>query len=156
MSEKLNKILLKTKKEYITIDNLKTENENSVLNTLAEKLFCGNCIVEFNTDALTTNEAIILGKKLKQLCAEFDSLLIIKDRADIAFAINANGIILDKNSIDIHNAKHILGENTIIGYSINSLENRENISFQNIDFLKISKNSNINVNIPIFHNSYSI
>lgn len=156
MSEKLNKILLKTKKEYITIDNLKTENENSVLNTLAEKLFCENCIVEFNTDTLTTNEAIILGKKLKQLCAEFDSLLIIKDRADIAFAINANGIILDKNSIDIHNAKHILGENIIIGYSINSLENRENISFQNIDFLKISENSNINVNIPIFHNSYSI
>ena len=150
MSEKINKILLKIKKEYVVINQFNPRDENTILDKLAKKIISENCMVEFNPTNLTDKNAVKLGKKLKQLCAEFNSLLIIKDRIDIALAINSNGVILDRNSIDISDAKNILGEHFIIGYSITESENIENILAQNIDFLKSQQN--INVNIPIFDN----
>ena len=82
MSEKINKILLKIKKEYVVINQFNPRDENTILDKLAKKIISENCMVEFNPTNLTDKNAVKLGKKLKQLCAEFNSLLIIKDRID--------------------------------------------------------------------------
>ncbi len=53
---------------------------------------------------------------LRQICSLYDSLLFVKNRADIAKLAFADGILLDKSSIEKEKIKKILDEDLIFGY----------------------------------------
>lgn len=55
--------------------------------------------------------------KLKQLCNNYNALLIINDRIDIALAVNADGIHLGQTDCPVGLARQILGTGKIIGKS---------------------------------------
>ena len=91
-------------------------DESNILDEVASLLINGVEVLVFNTYLLTPRKALTLGKKIKQLCAEFNAILLLKGKADVAFAIKPDAFILDKDNIDIHLAKEILGEDCLIGY----------------------------------------
>lgn len=56
-------------------------------------------------------------KAIKQLCAQYQTPLIINDDVNLCLAINANGVHLGKNDTSIELARKKLGSTKIIGIS---------------------------------------
>ncbi len=71
-----------------------------------------------------TPEEIILSTAMeaKKICASFQSTLIVNDHISIAKKTNADGVHLGKKDASIAEAREILGKNSIIGGTANTLE----------------------------------
>ena len=117
MNDKLrdNYINLKigSKKLYLSILVDKYNNEE-LLDKIAACISSGVDVIELATNNYP-NKLLAISAHVKQLYSIFDFTLIIKDRADIALIVGADGISLTPNSIDISSARQILGTDSIIG-----------------------------------------
>src|SRR4030042_3998287 len=60
--------------------------------------------------------------RLRKLTKDFNALLIVNDYADIALAVDADGVHLGQDDLPIEEARKIMGSNKIIGISTHSLE----------------------------------
>jgi thiamine-phosphate pyrophosphorylase len=88
----------------------------------------------------TTRNFVDLGKKLKKLLLAQDKYvpLIINDRTDIALAVEADGVHIGQTDIDYFDARKILGENAIIGLTVETLEQAEAALELGVDYLGLS------------------
>lgn len=75
--------------------------------------------VVFNDVNLKTKEAIDICEKLKSICNN-NLLFYIGSRADIALAVNADGLFIDCDDLPINWVRYILGRKTV-GYYANSI-----------------------------------
>lgn len=69
-------------------------------------------------EALLEETAIIVQK----MCKNYGATFIIDDNVLLAKKINADGVHLGKNDMPIHEARKILGDEFIIGGTVNSFE----------------------------------
>lgn len=58
-----------------------------------------------------------LAQKLCQLCHQYNALLIINDRVDLALAVNADGVHLGQQDLPIQVVRQLLGPQCLIGCS---------------------------------------
>jgi len=63
-----------------------------------------------------------IAKDVKQICNHFQTILIINDHAEIAKAVDADGVHVGKNDVSVLAARKIVGESKIIGATANTLE----------------------------------
>ena len=88
---------------------------------LVEKAIQGGVtIVQLREKQSSTKEFIKKGELLKKICAKYKVPLIINDRVDIALAVNADGVHLGQNDMPLRIARKILGNEKIIGVSVNN------------------------------------
>lgn len=78
-----------------------------------------NC-VQLREKKLNDNELLDFSLQLKQLLDKHNIPLIINDNIDLAKSINASGVWLGQSDSSPIKAREILGENKIIGVSIES------------------------------------
>ncbi|MCR4881017.1 MAG: thiamine phosphate synthase [bacterium] len=116
MTTKLQKHLLKDKKNYKIFVLSDINAENSFLNDVGIALKEGVDVVEFDGNNLVSKDFLSTGKKLRDLCGVFNALLIIKDRIDIAKLVGADGVALDKNSVSISEAHKLVEDNLLLGF----------------------------------------
>ena len=135
MNNKFNKILLAQKNIYISINAKDYNSENDLLNKVAEKLNNGADILEFRGNNLSSSKFLSVALKLRELTALFNSLLIIYDRIDIAKLVKADGILLDKNSIDIFQAKKLIENDYLTGFYCDNKEDALYAQEQHYDFI---------------------
>lgn len=69
-------------------------------------------------EALLEQTAIVI----QQMCREYGATFIIDDNVSLAKRIGADGVHLGKNDMPIGEARGILGEEYIIGATVNSFE----------------------------------
>jgi len=62
-------------------------------------------------------EIIEIAKKVKKICDAYNCIFIINDDPYIAKEVNADGVHLGKEDVNIEEARKILGNNKIIGVS---------------------------------------
>ncbi len=117
LTNKFKKYVLKDKKLYLVTDRSKFTTGDEFLNAIASALKGGVQIVQLREKTATAKEFISLGKKVRELCALYDAIFIINDRADIALAVKADGVHLGQDDMDITSARNILGSEAIIGLS---------------------------------------
>ena len=104
----------------ITPDNLKKEE---LYNKVYKLLKNGVRIIQYRDKLRSFEDKLIISKQLKDICQNFDSLLIINDDIHIAKKINAHGVHLGQKDISCNEARNILGSDPIIGISCqNNLE----------------------------------
>ncbi len=70
-------------------------------------------------DAYELTETAI---KVKEMCKEYGATFIVDDNVSIARSIDADGVHLGKNDMSIADARKIVGDNFIIGGTVNSFE----------------------------------
>ena len=147
--DKFNKLCkdlkLKNKNNYLVINQI--NNEDAFLDRLASSLNSGADFIEFNPTFYSTQKAIHLGRKIQQLCKEFDTTFIITERADIAFILDSDGIVLLQNSFTPHQAKEILGPNVLIGINCSTQTELNTAINEDYDFIKTLNFVNINEKI---------
>lgn len=112
----IKKALLKDKNIYL-ITNSDNLDEDEFLDIVSSALQNGVKIIQYREKTKSALEIIRIGKKLRQLTSMYDALLIVNDRIDIAQLIDADGVHLGQDDIDILDARKILGDDKIIGIS---------------------------------------
>jgi thiamine-phosphate pyrophosphorylase len=63
-----------------------------------------------------------IAQEVRQICSYFQTTLIVNDHAEIAKAVNADGVHVGKNDVSVLSARKIVGESKIIGATANTLE----------------------------------
>ncbi len=137
LKEQINKIKIADKKLYLITNIDKFKCENDYLDAIAAALSGGVDIVQLREKNLSTKKLIELGKKVKQLCLQYDATFIVNDRADIALALDADGVHLGQDDMDIKTAREILGDNAIIGISTQNEEHAKCAIENGADYLGI-------------------
>jgi thiamine-phosphate pyrophosphorylase len=58
---------------------------------------------------------------LRRLTSDYGARLLINDRVDVAMAVDADGVHLGMSSLPVAEARRILGDKRLIGYSAHSV-----------------------------------
>lgn len=112
----------------------------------------GVTIVQLRAKDMEARQIVEQGKKLLSFLKPRGIPLIINDRVDIAHAIQADGVHLGQSDITVEAARAILGKDSIIGLSVETLEEALLAENQEVDYLAASPvfatSSKHNCNVP--------
>ena len=97
------------------------KEDGRVVNTSEQLLKGGVDVLQLRSRELTDLHFIRLGKKLRDLCHDYNALFIVNNRPDLALEIGADGVHLGHEDGPIHLARQILGHHKIIGASTHSV-----------------------------------
>ena len=89
--------------------------EDEFLAITEAALLGGVTLLQLREKEKTTREYIYLARKVHELSRKYNVPLIIDDRADVAYAVNAEGVHLGQSDMPVDIARKMLGENKIIG-----------------------------------------
>ncbi len=103
--------------QYISQGNTKQEQEFNIRKVLDH----GVKWVQVRWKNAPEKELIELCEISKSLCSEYNAVCIINDHVQLAKHIDADGVHLGLKDQSIEIARHILGENRIIGGTANTL-----------------------------------
>ena len=122
LKEKYNQIKLADKKLYLVTNSDQFNSDDEFLDAIASALEGGVDILQLREKNMAANKVLELGKKIKQLCVQYDTTFIVNDRVDIAMILEADGVHLGQDDLDIFSAREILGPNAIVGISTHAPE----------------------------------
>lgn len=105
------------KLQYISQGNTKYEQEINIRRALDH----GVQWIQVRWKNAPENELIELCEFSKSICSEYQSVLIINDNIEIAKSIDADGVHLGLKDMSVEIARHVLGQNKIIGGTANTL-----------------------------------
>lgn len=122
LKEKYNQLKLAEKYLYLVTNSDRFETEDEFLDAVASSLEGGVDILQLREKHMPANKVLALGRKLKQLCLQYNTTFIVNDRVDIAAILEADGVHLGQDDLDVKSAREILGANAIIGVSTHAPE----------------------------------
>jgi len=73
--------------------------------------------------------------RLRKLTKDFNAVLIVNDYADIALAVDADGVHLGQDDLPVREAREIMGNNKIIGISTHNLEQAKEAEKGGADYI---------------------
>jgi len=87
-----------------------------------EQAVSGGCtVVQLREKNASSREFYETAARVRKITAYLGVPLIINDRADIALAVNADGAHIGQDDLPIDEARRIMGNNAIIGASVNNV-----------------------------------
>ena len=156
----INDYRLKDANLYLVANPENFDTEDDFLDAVAKELQKGVNILELKTESSSPSKVLKYGKKLRELCSIYNTIFIIESRADIGHILQTDGIRLEQDDIDIDSARHLLGPQSIVGFSVSSLNDLKSAISQKCDFIiLISETSDEifeeigDIVIPIFYSN---
>ncbi len=112
---KISEEILKKNDLYVI-----TDHKENLIEIIEQLLIAGVKIIQHRFKTGNDKEYLEEAIHIKNLCKRYNSLFIINDRVDIALALNADGIHLGQDDLDLKTARKLLGYSKIIGISANN------------------------------------
>lgn len=94
-------------------------------------------IIQYREKYKSKREKYQEATELKKICDNFGALLIVNDDIDIAILIDADGIHIGQEDLQIEKARQLVGENKIIGISTHSTIQAEEALKYNADYIGV-------------------
>lgn len=107
------------------------------LNFIRRCVCAGVTSVQLREKYLDDDALYQFGRSLKLTLDDFGVPLIINDRVEVAFSLNAAGVHLGQKDSDPQVARQRLGEDKIIGFSVNSMDELTAANTLPIDYLGV-------------------
>lgn len=134
IEKKLNQfdlsLYLVTDRGYIGKRDLKDVVEQAVAG--------GVTAVQLREKEISTRKFIEQAWEIKNLLKNKNIPLIINDRVDVALAIQADGVHLGQKDMPVKMARKILGQNYLIGLSVENIEHVKEAETMDVDYLGLS------------------
>ncbi len=108
-----------------------------MLQRLEKALKKGIRMVQLREKELSGLEYYQLAKRVRELTQDYDAMLFINDRVDIALAVNADGVHLPEKGLPPSVVKRIAPK-LLVGYSAHSLEQALWAQEEGADFITLS------------------
>jgi len=93
--------------------------------------------VQLREKDLSDREVYKLGCELRVLTRDFGAGLFINDRADLALAVEADGVHLTQTSYSAGEARKIIGQSGIVGVSTHSMDQARKAEEEGADFITL-------------------
>lgn len=122
-------IYLVTDRDVLQERDLVTEVKNAVQG--------GVTLVQLREKECSSRDFFNLASTLKKELDQLGVPLIINDRLDIALAVDAAGLHIGQQDLPIEIARTLLGQDKIIGLSVNTLEQAQEGVAKGADYLGI-------------------
>jgi thiamine-phosphate pyrophosphorylase len=85
---------------------------------LAEKLCAGGAkLLQLRVKELSTRDFLTTAQAVRGICRRYNCLCIINDRADIALAVDADGVHVGQEDLPLAAARKVVGPGRIVGVS---------------------------------------
>jgi thiamine-phosphate pyrophosphorylase len=94
--------------------------------------------VQLREKDLSTSDLYSLAGEIREITERKGVNLIINDRVDIATAVDADGVHLGWQSLEIDMVRRMIGRDKIIGFSAHSLKEAEKAENSGADYVTIS------------------
>jgi thiamine-phosphate pyrophosphorylase len=117
LKEGVTSLKLNDKKLYLVTNSDKFGSDDEFLDAIASALEGGVDVLQLREKTMPANRIVELGRKIKQLCLQYETTFIVNDRVDIALILEADGVHLGQDDLDVNSAREILGGKCIIGVS---------------------------------------
>jgi thiamine-phosphate pyrophosphorylase len=95
----------------------------------------GARMVQLREKDLSSKELYELAYDLRKLTRQYEARLIINDRADVALAVDADGVHLGNSSLPIYRVRALVGPNKLIGVSCHNQLNVITAKEKGADFV---------------------
>ncbi len=129
--EKIRKTLYESKVCLIT------KPHPSLLETIHTCLTAGIKMVQYRSKNKSDVEKLSEIKELSLICKDFEAILIINDRVDLAMAVDADGVHLGQEDLPIEIARKLFGNEKIIGCSTHSFEQVKDAEKKGFDYIGV-------------------
>ncbi|KYK21683.1 thiamine-phosphate diphosphorylase [Thermoplasmatales archaeon SG8-52-2] len=118
----------------ITDSNL---SKNGIVTDVSNAVDAGCKIVQYREKCKSTKDMIKEAKKLKKICND-KAIFLINDRIDVALAVDADGVHIGQDDMDIKTVRRILGNDKIIGLTIHNLEEALEAKKLGLDYIGVA------------------
>jgi thiamine-phosphate pyrophosphorylase len=103
-----------------------------------EQAVSGGCtLVQLREKTASSREFFETAARVRKITDDFGVPLIINDRADIALAVNADGVHIGQEDLPVDEARRIMGKDAIIGVSANNLTEALAAAAMGADYLGV-------------------
>jgi thiamine-phosphate pyrophosphorylase len=103
--------------------------DNSLVKQVEEAVKGGVTLVQLREKEMPLKEQLVQAREIHELTKRYGIPLIINDEIEIALAVQAEGVHLGQEDMELHDARARLGADKIIGISAHTVE--EAIKAQN-------------------------
>lgn len=110
----------------------------SLEEVVSESVAGGVTIVQLREKDASTGEFIDLATRLKNILKPLGIPLIINDRIDVALAVDADGVHIGQSDMPYALARKLLGQDKIIGLSVENMEDLMKANELDVDYVGIS------------------
>jgi len=93
--------------------------------------------IQLRNKKASKRELITEGSEIKALCQAFGALFIVNDHADVAVALDADGVHLGQEDLPAEVARRILGSQKIVGCSAHTIEEALEAERAGADYLGV-------------------
>jgi thiamine-phosphate pyrophosphorylase len=105
--------------------------------TVKAALTAGIRIVQLREKSLDDRELLLQARQLREWTNQFDAILIINDRPDIAVLCQADGVHVGQDELTVRDARMIVGPDLLIGVSTHSIEQARQAVLDGADYLGV-------------------
>ncbi len=96
-------------------------SKKGTLSDVREAVESGCRIVQYREKNKSTKEMVEEASEIKKIC-NGKAIFLVNDRIDVALAVDADGVHIGQDDMPIEIARKLLGDNKIIGLSVNNKE----------------------------------
>jgi len=104
---------------------------------VAAALEAGVDAVQLREKGRSARDRYHLGRRFRSLTDAHDVPLIVNDRADIAVAVDADGVHLGESDLPLAAARDLLGEDAILGRSVSTVAGAREAAAKGADYLGV-------------------
>lgn len=104
---------------------------------IRESLAAGVGIVQIREKEMTDRQLLEHGKRVREWTREAGAILIMNDRADLAVAIDADGVHVGQDELPVREVRQIVGPRRLIGVSTHNIEQARQAVLDGADYLGV-------------------
>ncbi len=98
----------------------------------------GATVIQYREKELTFQQMLKEATQLQDIIRKQNRAFIINDRVDLAYAVKADGVHLGRDDMPVEIAREMLGEDAIIGSSVQSVSEAVEAQTKGADYLGAS------------------
>lgn len=110
----------------------------SIEEVVAQAIQGGVTMVQLREKQCSSRHFYEMARTLKEMLAPHHIPLIINDRADIALAVDADGLHIGQSDLPYDVARRMLGPDKIIGLSVENIEQARQANNTDVDYIGLS------------------
>jgi thiamine-phosphate pyrophosphorylase len=112
-------------------------SRHSLVGTVKEAILGGAQIIQLREKNIDDRTLLARAREVRQVTRAAGAIFIVNDRPDIARIVDADGVHLGQDDLPIHEARRILGPDTLIGVSTHTIEQVRRAVLEGADYLGV-------------------
>ena len=119
---------------YVITDEKLLEGKD-IAKAVEEAILGGADIIQYRAKNKPSKQMYQEATQIKKICAKYNKPLIINDRVDIALAVDADGVHVGQDDLDVEVVRRLIGFDKVLGLSTKNIEQVEEANKLPVDYI---------------------